>query len=138
MTRGLTFEVRRGQHRAGGDAEAGFTLIELAASLTVLAIGIVGVIGVMNGSFRVAVNASARSKAVAVATAAYERQVDDMLAGEDDVADYVRRLEEDGIEGEDGAEWSGEDPADFEIPSQEELASEVERFLREQPGSGPS
>lgn len=71
-----------------------------------------------------------------VATAAYERQVDDMLAGEDDVADYVRRLEEDGIEGEGGAEWSGEDPADFEIPTQEELASEVERFLREQPGSG--
>ena len=74
-----------------------------------------------------------------IATAAYERQVDDMLAGEDDVADYVRRLEEDGIEGEEGAGWSGEDPApsDFEIPSQEELASEVERFLREQPG-GPS
>ena len=42
--------------------------MELAASLTVLAIGIVGVIGVMNGSFRVAVNASARSKAIAVAT----------------------------------------------------------------------
>jgi predicted ATP-grasp superfamily ATP-dependent carboligase len=68
-----------------------------------------------------------------IATAAYERQVDDMLAGEDDVADYVRRLEEDGIEGEDGG-WSGEDPADFEIPSQDELASEVERFLREQRG----
>ena len=65
-----------------------------------------------------------------IATAAYERQVDDMLAGEDDVADYVRRLEEDGVEGEDA------DPADFEIPSQDELASEVERFLREQPGSG--
>jgi predicted ATP-grasp superfamily ATP-dependent carboligase len=64
-----------------------------------------------------------------IATAAYERQVDDMLAGEDDVADYVRRLEEDGVEG-DGID----DPSDFEIPSQEELASEVERFLREQPG----
>jgi proteasome assembly chaperone (PAC2) family protein len=65
-----------------------------------------------------------------IATAAYERQVDDMLAGEDDVADYVRRLEEDGVEGED------DDEADFEIPSQDELASEVERFLREQPGPG--
>ena len=62
-----------------------------------------------------------------IATAAYERQVDDMLAGEEDVIDYVRRLEEDGVEGE-------EEPADFEIPTQEELASEVERFLREQPG----
>ena len=64
-----------------------------------------------------------------IATAAYERQVDDMLSGEDDVADYVRRLEEDGVEGE-------EEPAEFELPTQEELASEVERFLREQPGSG--
>ena len=64
-----------------------------------------------------------------LATAAYERQVDDMLAGEDDVADYVRRLEEDGFEGDD-------EPGEFEIPSQDELASEVERFLREQPGSG--
>lgn len=73
-----------------------------------------------------------------IATAAYERQVDDMLAGEDDVADYVRRLEEDGVEGDDGGvAWSGEDETvDFEIPSQEELASEVERFLREQPGGG--
>lgn len=48
--------------------ERGFTLIELMASLTVLAIGIVGVIGVMNGSFRVAAITSARSKGVAVAT----------------------------------------------------------------------
>ena len=63
-----------------------------------------------------------------IATAAYERQVDDMLAGEDDVADYVRRLEEDGTE--------EEDAATFEIPSQEELASEVERFLRDQRGGG--
>jgi predicted ATP-grasp superfamily ATP-dependent carboligase len=62
-----------------------------------------------------------------LATVAYERQVDDMLAGEDDVADYVRRLEEDGIEEADDT---------FEIPSQEELASEVERFLRDQRGGG--
>ena len=63
------------------------------------------------------------------ATAAYERQVDDMLSGEDDVADYVRRLEEDGIEDEGDGET-------FEIPSTEELASEVEQFLRDQPGGG--
>jgi predicted ATP-grasp superfamily ATP-dependent carboligase len=63
-----------------------------------------------------------------IATAAYERQVDDMLAGEDDVADYVRRLEEDGPE-------DGEDDT-FEIPSQDALAAEVERFLRDQRGGG--
>jgi len=64
-----------------------------------------------------------------IATAAYERQVDDMLSGEDDVADYVRRLEEDGTEDEGDGET-------FDIPSTEELASEVERFLRDQPGGG--
>ena len=63
-----------------------------------------------------------------IATAAYERQVDDMLSGEDDVADYVRRLEEDEVEEREG------DGESFELPSTEELASEVERFLREQPG----
>jgi predicted ATP-grasp superfamily ATP-dependent carboligase len=70
-----------------------------------------------------------------IATAAYERQVDDMLAGEDDVADYVRRLEEDSV-GDDG-EGDDEDVDPFEMPTQEELASEVERFLRDQRG-GPS
>jgi proteasome assembly chaperone (PAC2) family protein len=67
------------------------------------------------------------------ATVAYERQVDDMLAGEDDVADYVRRLEEEGLEDEGDGE-----AATFDLPSTEELASEVERFLREQPGPGGS
>jgi proteasome assembly chaperone (PAC2) family protein len=66
-----------------------------------------------------------------LATVAYERHVDDMLSGEDDVADYVRRLEEDGIEDEGDGE-----AAAFELPSTEELASEVERFLRDQPGGG--
>lgn len=40
-----------------------------------------------------------------IASAAYERQVNEMLAGEDDVADYVRRLEED----------SDDDPDDSDI-----------------------
>jgi predicted ATP-grasp superfamily ATP-dependent carboligase len=61
-----------------------------------------------------------------IAAAAYERQVDDMLAGEDDVADYVRRLEDDDFVDEDES---------FELPSQEALAAEVERFLREQRGN---
>jgi predicted ATP-grasp superfamily ATP-dependent carboligase len=71
-----------------------------------------------------------------IATAAYERQVDDMLAGEDDVADYVRRLEEDAV-GDEGDGDGDEDDDPFEMPTQEELASEVERFLRDQRG-GPS
>jgi proteasome assembly chaperone (PAC2) family protein len=62
-----------------------------------------------------------------LATAAYERQVDEMLSGEDDVADYVRHLEEDALDGDGEVE-------EFEIPSQEALAAEVERFLRDQRG----
>ena len=61
-----------------------------------------------------------------IAAAAYERQVDEMLAGEDDVADYVRRLEDDVVDEDDEA---------LELPSQEALAAEVERFLRDQRGS---
>ncbi len=49
-------------------SEDGFTLVELMAALTVLAIGIVGTIGVMNSSIRVAGTTSSRSKGVAVAT----------------------------------------------------------------------
>ena len=66
-----------------------------------------------------------------IASAAYERQVDDMLAGEEDVADYVRRLEED-----EGLEDEGLEDDDLEIPSQEALAAEVERYLRDQRGNG--
>jgi len=67
-----------------------------------------------------------------ISSAAYERQVDDMLSGEDDVADYVRRLEEDGLD-EDMEDSTSMDLAEaFEIPTPEALAAEVERFLRDQ------
>ncbi|MBW3557342.1 MAG: fibronectin type III domain-containing protein [Actinobacteria bacterium] len=49
-------------------SEGGFTMVELMVSLTILAIGIVGVVGVFNSSFSVAAGASARSKAVSLAT----------------------------------------------------------------------
>lgn len=52
----------------GERGDGGFTLIELMASLTLIAVGVVGVIGVMNSSFRVVGTASSRSKATAVAT----------------------------------------------------------------------
>lgn len=54
--------------RVRSGSEDGFTLVELMAALTVLAIGIVGTIGVMNSSIRVAGTTGARSKAVAVAS----------------------------------------------------------------------
>ena len=59
-----------------------------------------------------------------VAASSYERQVSEVVAEDEDMADYVRRLED--LEGDDedaAAEW----------PSADNLAAEVERFLRDQP-----
>ena len=52
----------------GRRAEEGFTLVELVVSLTVLAVGILGLVGVSNSSFKVAGTAGTRSKAVALTT----------------------------------------------------------------------
>ena len=65
-----------------------------------------------------------------IASAAYERQVSEAVAEEEDVAEYVRRLEEDEDEedfDDDTPEIRAED-----LPSGEELAADVERFLRDQ------
>jgi proteasome assembly chaperone (PAC2) family protein len=58
-----------------------------------------------------------------IASVAYERQVSEVVAEDEDVAEYVRRLEDD--EGEDIITVD-------ELPSADSLAGEVERFLREQ------
>ncbi|HEX4979395.1 MAG TPA: fibronectin type III domain-containing protein [Acidimicrobiales bacterium] len=58
--------VRR--HERSSTTDDGFTIVELVVALTVLAVGIVSVMGVTNSSIGVAGGASARSKAVAVAT----------------------------------------------------------------------
>ncbi|HVM09974.1 MAG TPA: fibronectin type III domain-containing protein [Acidimicrobiales bacterium] len=49
-------------------SDEGFTLVELVVALTILAVGIVGVIGVTNSGFRVASAATLKSKMVANAT----------------------------------------------------------------------
>ncbi|HEX7168233.1 MAG TPA: fibronectin type III domain-containing protein [Acidimicrobiales bacterium] len=56
------------QHSKGRSDDSGFSLVELVVAVTVLAVGIVSVVGVTNGSFRVAGGASGRSKAIALAT----------------------------------------------------------------------
>lgn len=62
------------RHGNGTDAdEGGFTFIEMVAALTVLAIGVVAVVGVMNSSFRVASVTASRSKGIAVASMEIER-----------------------------------------------------------------
>ena len=59
-----------------------------------------------------------------IAAAEYDRQVDELVSSEEEVADYVRRLEED----------DSSDLADaLDVPP-DALAAEVERFLREQRG----
>jgi proteasome assembly chaperone (PAC2) family protein len=57
-----------------------------------------------------------------IASASYERQVSELVAADDDTAEYVARLEAQHDEG-DGDE----------LQSGESLAEEVERFLREHP-----
>lgn len=59
-----------------------------------------------------------------VATSAYERQVSELVAADEDAAAYVARLEEAGDEDEEIAPGS-------ELASADELADEAARFLRE-------
>ena len=60
-----------------------------------------------------------------IASASYERQVTDLVDADEDVADYVRRLEEaDAADDQD-------DTDDLDPEGGETLAAEVERFLRD-------
>jgi predicted ATP-grasp superfamily ATP-dependent carboligase len=62
-----------------------------------------------------------------LASAAYEREVSEVVAADDDIAGYVHELEE---------RAGGDDAVSLaDLPSREALAAELERFLREQGGS---
>jgi len=58
----------------------------------------------------------------------FEREVTEAIEEDGNLAGYVRRLEE-------AAESMGEDDASIEVPSGEDLAAELERYLREHDGS---
>jgi proteasome assembly chaperone (PAC2) family protein len=63
-----------------------------------------------------------------IASAAYERQVSEVVSADDDIAGYVSQLE--------GRRDEDEVPVDLhDLPSGDALAAELERFLREQDGS---
>ncbi|MGH9264009.1 MAG: PAC2 family protein [Acidimicrobiales bacterium] len=62
-----------------------------------------------------------------VAAADYDRQVSEVVAADDDIAAYVRRLEMGGDDDDDQV-----DLADMEMVSGDALADELERYLREQ------
>lgn len=62
---------------------------------------------------------------LAIAAADYERQVNEVVAGDDDVVAYVHRLE---------SSTDDDAVADLEAVSGDALAAELERYLREQRG----
>jgi proteasome assembly chaperone (PAC2) family protein len=67
-----------------------------------------------------------------IAAASYVRQVDEVVEADSDVAEYVRRLEEDIEEGD--ADDDDDDILDTlpdDLPDGDTLAADVERYLRE-------
>ena len=67
-----------------------------------------------------------------IAAASYERQISEVVEADDDVRDYVERLERDE---DDGSEYNGSehDPIyEASLPTGDALAAELERYLREQ------
>jgi len=73
-------------------------------------------------------SASVLTTDLEIASASYERQVTEVVESDEDVADYVHRLEESADE--------DEDEGQIELTSGDSLAAEFEKFLREreQPG----
>ena len=67
---------------------------------------------------------SVPTTALEIASASYERQVSEVVESDDDVSEYVHRLEESTDDGEE----------ELELPSGESLAADFERYLREQQG----
>ena len=63
--------------------------------------------------------------ALEIASASYERQVSEVVESDDDVSEYVHRLEESSDDGDD---------EEIELPSGDALAADFERYLREQQG----
>ena len=68
---------------------------------------------------------SVPTTALEIAAASYERQVSEVVESDDDVSEYVHRLEESSDDGDD---------EDVELPTGEALAADFERYLREQQG----
>src|SRR5439155_18256402 len=68
---------------------------------------------------------SVPTTALEIAAASYERQVSEVVESDDDVSEYVHRLEETSDDGEDD---------DLELTSGDALAADFERYLREQQG----
>jgi predicted ATP-grasp superfamily ATP-dependent carboligase len=70
---------------------------------------------------------SVPTTALEIAAASYERQVSEVVESDDDVSEYVHRLEESSDDGD-------EDDEEMELTSGDALAADFERYLREQQG----
>jgi predicted ATP-grasp superfamily ATP-dependent carboligase len=64
--------------------------------------------------------------ALEIASASYERQVSEVVESDDDVSEYVQRLEES----------SDEEDVEMELPSGDALAADFEQYLRERDQRG--
>src|SRR4051794_18135819 len=71
---------------------------------------------------------SVPTTALEIAAASYERQVSEVVESDDDVSEYVHRLEESSDDGDE------DEIDDVELPSGDALAADFERYLREQQG----
>jgi proteasome assembly chaperone (PAC2) family protein len=69
---------------------------------------------------------SVPTTALEIASASYERQVSEVVESDDDVSEYVHRLEESSDDGED----------EEELPTGDALAAEFEKFLRDREQHG--
>jgi len=67
---------------------------------------------------------------IELAARMFEREVSEAIEEDGNLADYVRRLEE---AAESGGEGDDDDP--IEVPNGDDLAAELERYLREHDGS---
>jgi predicted ATP-grasp superfamily ATP-dependent carboligase len=69
-----------------------------------------------------------------IAAASYERQISEVVEADEDVRDYVQRLERDEDDGSDhdGGDDDGSPIDEASLPSGDALAAEFERYLREQ------
>jgi hypothetical protein len=71
-----------------------------------------------------------------IAAASYERQISEVVEADEDVRDYVQRLERDEDDGDDDPDFGDHDghgPIDeASLPTGDALAAELERYLREQ------
>jgi proteasome assembly chaperone (PAC2) family protein len=78
-------------------------------------------------------NGPTRTTELEIASAAYERQIDELIAGDEDTAAYVAGLLESADEDDDDIEVTDDDEPTLEDANPAAFVEEVERYLRDHP-----